>query len=86
MSTVWLVLLVACASVIAYVLVGYPLLLRAIIRVRGPLAVAKREITPRVSLIISAYNEADVIAQKLENALALDYPPDLLQVVVVSDA
>jgi cellulose synthase/poly-beta-1,6-N-acetylglucosamine synthase-like glycosyltransferase len=40
---------------------------------------------PRVSLLICAYNEEEVIAQKIENSLALDYPPDLLEIVVVSD-
>lgn len=86
MATVWLVLLVGCASVLGYVLVGYPLLLRLVVHLRGPRLVAKRDITPPVSLVISAYNEGDVIAQKLDNALALDYPIDALQIVVVSDA
>ena len=40
---------------------------------------------PAVSLIIAAYNEALVIRDKLENALALDYPVECLQIVVVSD-
>ena len=41
---------------------------------------------PRVALVIAAYNEDDVIAAKLENALALDYPRELLRIVVASDA
>ena len=36
--------------------------------------------------MIAAYNEDDVIAAKLENALALDYPRELLRIVVASDA
>jgi cellulose synthase/poly-beta-1,6-N-acetylglucosamine synthase-like glycosyltransferase len=40
---------------------------------------------PSVTLIISAYNEERVIGQKIENALSLDYPPELLEIVVVSD-
>ncbi|BCS33212.1 hypothetical protein TBR22_A24390 [Luteitalea sp. TBR-22] len=86
MTIVWLVVLVACVAVLGYVLVGYPLLLRAIVGVRGPRPVARAPITPPVSLIISAFNEADVIAAKIENALALDYPAGLLQIVVISDA
>ncbi len=39
-----------------------------------------------MSLVISAFNEAAVIRRKLENALSLDYPPGLLEIVVVSDA
>lgn len=41
---------------------------------------------PTVTLIISAYKEQAVIARKIENALALDYPEDRLEVVVISDA
>lgn len=41
--------------------------------------------TPSVSLIIAAYNEERVIDAKIRNSLALDYPKDRLQIVVVSD-
>ena len=44
------------------------------------------DIRPAATLIISAYNEAEVIRAKLDNALALDYPADRLQVMVISDA
>jgi cellulose synthase/poly-beta-1,6-N-acetylglucosamine synthase-like glycosyltransferase len=40
---------------------------------------------PGVSLIIAAYNEETVISAKVENALSLDYPRELLEVVVASD-
>jgi len=40
---------------------------------------------PRVSLVIAAWNEAPVIREKIENALALDYPPQLVEIVVGSD-
>jgi cellulose synthase/poly-beta-1,6-N-acetylglucosamine synthase-like glycosyltransferase len=39
-----------------------------------------------VSLIVAAHNEEDVIEQRLENLLALDYPGDKLEIVVASDA
>jgi glycosyltransferase involved in cell wall biosynthesis len=38
-----------------------------------------------VSFVISAYNEAAVIRTKIENALSLEYPADLRDVVIVSD-
>ncbi|HLP41010.1 MAG TPA: glycosyltransferase [Fibrobacteria bacterium] len=41
---------------------------------------------PRVSLIITAYNEEERLPAKLENSLALDYPEDLLEILVASDA
>jgi cellulose synthase/poly-beta-1,6-N-acetylglucosamine synthase-like glycosyltransferase len=47
--------------------------------------VRKLPITPGVTLIIAAYNEEKVIADRLENALAMDYPRDRLQIMVASD-
>jgi cellulose synthase/poly-beta-1,6-N-acetylglucosamine synthase-like glycosyltransferase len=41
---------------------------------------------PTVSLVVAAWNEAEVIGAKLENALALDYPADRLEVLIGSDA
>jgi cellulose synthase/poly-beta-1,6-N-acetylglucosamine synthase-like glycosyltransferase len=38
-----------------------------------------------VTLLIAAYNEEATIAEKLENSLALDYPPDRLQILVAAD-
>jgi len=78
-------LFIGSAVLLAYVIVGYPLLLQLIVRVRGERPIRRADITPPVTLVISAYNEADVIRDKLENALALDYPAELLEIVVVSD-
>jgi cellulose synthase/poly-beta-1,6-N-acetylglucosamine synthase-like glycosyltransferase len=68
-----------------YAYLGYPLLL-AILAVFLRKPVEKRDITPSVSLLISAYNEEKVIKQKIENSLSLDYPNDKLEIVVISDA
>jgi len=43
------------------------------------------DITPRVSVVIAAHNEAAVIGTRLDNLLALDYPRDQLEIVIVSD-
>jgi cellulose synthase/poly-beta-1,6-N-acetylglucosamine synthase-like glycosyltransferase len=72
------------AGIAAYVYVGYPLLLAALSRaIRRP--VRKARIEPSVSLLVAAYNEADVIEAKIRNALALDYPAEKLEIVVASD-
>jgi cellulose synthase/poly-beta-1,6-N-acetylglucosamine synthase-like glycosyltransferase len=81
-----LLLLAISLALLGYVYVGYPALLLIISRVRGPRAVRQSDITPTVSFVISAYNEADIIRRKLENTLALAYPADALEVVVISDA
>ena len=71
-------------GLILYTYVGFPLLvlIRGLVR-RRP--VVKGDITPRVSLVIAAYNEAATIGAKLDNALALDYPRDRLEIIVASD-
>lgn len=74
------------AGVLLYAVAGYPLLLWLIVRVRGERPVLKGAELPPVTLIISAFNEAGVMRQKLENALALDYPAGRLEIVVISDA
>lgn len=40
---------------------------------------------PDVTLIVTAYNEEAVISKKLENCLALAYPGEKLEIIVVSD-
>jgi cellulose synthase/poly-beta-1,6-N-acetylglucosamine synthase-like glycosyltransferase len=64
---------------------GYPLFAAALARVRAR-PVRKRDFTPFVSLIVAAHDEEDVIERRLENLLALDYPPDKLEILVASDA
>ena len=46
----------------------------------------EKDYQPGVSLVISAFNEASVIKEKLDNASNLDYPQELLEVLVISDA
>ncbi len=39
----------------------------------------------KVSIIVPAYNEADVLTQKIDNLLSLDYPTELLEIYFVTD-
>lgn len=75
------------ALLVVYPYTIYPLLLRFLARL-SPVRGERRERVdlPRVTLVISAYNEEAVIAEKLHNTLALSYPVDSLDVIVVSDA
>lgn len=73
---------------VAYAYVGYPavlwLLLRSgILGDRSGTGPATHLL--HVSVIVSAYNEEKVIGEKIKNALSLDYPRELLEIVVVSD-
>ena len=71
-------------ALIAYTYVGFPLLvlLRALL---FPRACRGAPIEPRVTLIVVAHNEAAAIETKLKNILALNYPRNLLQIIVASD-
>jgi len=40
---------------------------------------------PAITLIIAAYNEEDVLTEKLDNSLKLDYPSEKLQIIVITD-
>jgi cellulose synthase/poly-beta-1,6-N-acetylglucosamine synthase-like glycosyltransferase len=72
------------ASALFYTYAGYPLLLAVISAVR-PRQVRRGDFESTVSVIITAYNEELVLAAKLENTLALDYPRELLEIIVASD-
>ena len=82
------VLFWTCLGLVAYAYVGYPLVIWAAARLFGrsedPPAVADADL-PTVTLLIAAHNEAEVIRERLENALALEYPAGKLEIVVASD-
>ncbi|MDF1844700.1 MAG: glycosyltransferase family 2 protein [Rubripirellula sp.] len=78
----WVFWLSVVAVVKPYVI--YPPLLFLFSRLRTP--AQPGHCTPSVSLVVSAYNEAAVIREKLENACGLNYPGELLEMVVISDA
>lgn len=69
---------------IFYTYFGYALLIPIIgLFVKRP--VDRRDITPRVTFLITAYNEEKNIRKKLTEVLALDYPREQLEVMVASD-
>jgi hypothetical protein len=71
-------------ALIAYAYAGYPFALRALAVLRSR-PVAKADVTPHVTFIITAYNEEKRIDEKLENTLNLVYPHDRLEILVASD-
>jgi cellulose synthase/poly-beta-1,6-N-acetylglucosamine synthase-like glycosyltransferase len=70
---------------IAYPYLGYPLILWFLAMLWGR-KIVRQDITPTLTLIISAYNEEEIIAAKLANSLELDYPKDRLEIVVASES
>lgn len=78
-------LLYGSVALLAYAQAGYGLLLAALRRVLGSRPVAAAPIEPEVTLVVAAHDEETVIADKVANALALDWPRERLEVVVASD-
>ena len=74
------------SALIFYVYVGYPALLMLLGTAAGKQQDANSNLELDVTLVISAYNEESVIADKIENCLAIDYEKTRLQIIVVSDA
>lgn len=73
-------------GLLVYTHLGYPVLLWLLTRPRrGPDGVAEPSETPSVSLIVAAHDEEASIARWVRSALALDYPRERLELVVVSD-
>lgn len=69
---------------IFYTYIGYSVVITLLsLLVNNP--VRKGPYEPKVTFLITAYNEEKDLAQKLENTLALDYPAEKLEVLVASD-
>ncbi|HEY1687356.1 MAG TPA: glycosyltransferase [Solirubrobacteraceae bacterium] len=100
MATALEIVFWVAAGLVLWTQVGYFLALAAAARVRRRLRTEPAQSLndpyptpspspspslPSVSLVIAAHNEQSVIAEKLGNALALDYPEELLEIVVACD-
>ena len=70
---------------LAWTHVAYPAAAAVGARLR-PRPVRKGGELPRVTIVVAAWNEEDVIERRLQNLVALDYPPELVEIVVASDA
>ena len=76
-------ILAIAASISLYLVVGYPLVLTCWKRF-GPPIRKDMEFCTTVSVMLAVYNGQDFIGRKLDNLLALDYPPDLVDVVAMT--
>ncbi|WP_316814879.1 glycosyltransferase family 2 protein [Pedobacter nyackensis] len=76
--------------IILYTFVGYGLLLFVLVKIKRILtkAVAFKDIPEhllKVTVLIAAYNEEDIIIDKVKNTLELNYPEDKIQVIFITD-
>jgi cellulose synthase/poly-beta-1,6-N-acetylglucosamine synthase-like glycosyltransferase len=73
-----------CLGLLVYIYAGYPLCVFLLAPVLNR-KVRKSDIEPGVTVVIAAFNEEREIRDTVENKLAQDYPPERLDVIVVSD-
>lgn len=69
---------------LGYVYVGYPILVFLIAKLKNR-KVSKGVFQPYVTILIAAYNEEDHIEETIRNKIALDYPKEKMEIIVVSD-
>jgi cellulose synthase/poly-beta-1,6-N-acetylglucosamine synthase-like glycosyltransferase len=77
-----------CVALIVWTQLGYPLALAVLTRAVGARPSPPRApegTLPSLTLIVAAHDEQGVIEEKVRNALALDYPRALLEVIVACD-
>ncbi len=78
-------------AIIFYTYIGYGILLYLAVRIRRiflkPVEeqTIRQEDLPKITLMIPAYNEKECVAAKMANTETLDYPPNLLEVIWVTD-
>ena len=80
-----------CMAIVVYTYVGYGIVLYLLVFVKRlatkakPLADITDDRLPEVTLMVCAYNEEDIIAEKMDNTRRLDYPSDRLHLVWVTN-
>ena len=72
-------------AVVAYTYLGYALMVGVWARLWPQQRTPGTTYTPPVTLVVPAYNEADILAVKVRNCLALDYPADKLSLLFITD-
>lgn len=72
------------ALLLVHVFVGYPLIVWLQARLR-PRPVARQAILPRVSIVVAVHDGERYLRAKLANLRQLDYPSELVEIVLVCD-
>ena len=79
-----------CFFIIFYSYFGYGILIYLLIKIKRLFSKKNTQtgqigFEPEVSLVIASYNEADFIEKKIQNSLELDYPPEKLRIIIITD-
>lgn len=84
MSAAMIAVFWVAAVLLTYAWIGYLGCLAVLAWIR-PRAINRAAIRPAVSLIVPVHNGGSLITRKIENLSALDYPPELVQIIIVDD-
>jgi poly-beta-1,6-N-acetyl-D-glucosamine synthase len=71
--------------IVVYTYLGYGLILLILNLLFFKKNQSTKTENPEVSILIAAYNEEDWIVEKINNTLSMDYPAELLKVIVITD-
>jgi cellulose synthase/poly-beta-1,6-N-acetylglucosamine synthase-like glycosyltransferase len=91
--TLFEILFWACLLLVIYTYVGYGVILYVMLKIKhalghrepNPILPLDEQLLPEVTLMICAYNEAEVVEEKMRNIRALNYPKNKLCVMWVTD-
>src|SRR5438045_3319669 len=75
-------------AVVFYSFVGYGALMLVLVKIKKVLfrgMPLDPSYEPEVTLVIPCYNEADIIDEKIDNSMRLDYPRHKLSLVFITD-
>ena len=87
MATVMLIVYWFSLLVVLYTYIGYGVVMAMLARLRNrpyPMPITEENL-PTISIIIPAYNEAEILGPKIRNTLQFNYPKERLQVIVITD-
>ena len=82
---IFIVLFWLSLGFIVYAYIGYPVILFLVSRIWRTKRKKDPFFQPTVSVIIAAYNEEQVLEEKIENCIAMDYPADCIEFLIGSD-
>ena len=77
-----------CFLIVFYTYAGYPLLLSVLVflkKVISPPLSSYINIYDTVTFVVAAYNEEDILEEKIKNCFSLDYPADKIKFLFITD-
>lgn len=74
-----------CICIVFYNYAGYAVIVFFLNKIKKKTVAPVKSTLPSVSFIVAAYNEEDVIEQKIDNCLSLSYPQELIEYIFITD-